>query len=123
MQPNPFSDLVTQRVDGIQRGHRFLENHGNRFAPHLAHLVFGQFKKVPPFQENPASDDLAGRVGDQAHDGQRRHALAAARLPDNPYGLPSMHFEAHSIHRAHRARGGGEVSLEIVNLQQNLCAQ
>jgi hypothetical protein len=34
--PDRFDDLVTDRVDGIERGHRLLENHRNQTAAQAA---------------------------------------------------------------------------------------
>ena len=40
MLQNHFANLETAFVDGIERGHGFLKNHGDAFASHIGHVFF-----------------------------------------------------------------------------------
>ena len=78
-----LDDLFAARVDGIQRGHRLLEDHRDFLAADRAHLLVGQRNEVAPLEQNPPLDDSAGRLRNQLQYRERRHALAAARFADH----------------------------------------
>jgi pyruvate,water dikinase len=48
--------------------------------------------------------DATRRVGDQPHHRERGHALAAARLPDQPQGAAALERERHRLEHARHAR-------------------
>ena len=51
------------------------------------HLVLAQVQQIGALETDGAADDAPGRVGDEAQDGQRGDALAAAGLADHAEGL------------------------------------
>jgi hypothetical protein len=65
MEDDPFGDLLSDREDRIERGHRLLKDHRDPVSPYFPHLFFGKGQKVFPLEEDPASDDLSGRIGYQ----------------------------------------------------------
>ncbi len=69
--------LLADREHRIERGHRLLEDHRDVAAALLAHLLFGEVEQVLAFEQDLALRDLPG-LGEQAHDRERRHRLAAA---------------------------------------------
>ena len=52
--------------------------------------------------------------------GQRRHRLAAARLPHQSQDLAPPHLEAHAVHRLDHAGFDEEVGAEALDAQQRL---
>src|SRR5262249_23046978 len=60
------------------------------------------------------------RFGQEPHDRERRHRLAAARLPDQREALALADLEVDAVHRAHSARRDVELRLEVRNLKQGV---
>ena len=83
----------------------------------LLHLALAELEQVAALEADGAADDAARRIGDQAQDGERRHALAAARFAHDAQGLAALQRIGHAVDRAHRADRREEVRLEILDLQ------
>ncbi len=66
-------------------------------AAHLAHLLWRELREVVAGEQDAAALDDAGGAGQEAHDGQRRHGLAAARFADEPERLAGRDGEAHAV--------------------------
>ena len=111
-----LGQLALDRQHGVQRGHRFLEDHADLAAAHLAHLVVGQLQHVAPADGDRALDDLAGRVGDQPQDRHGADRLAASRLADDGDRLALGDVIGNAVHRLNDARGREEVRAEIPDL-------
>lgn len=83
---NSFLNLRANAHDGIQRGHRLLKNHGDLAAADGAPVVFfvefGQifWRAFGCGEQSFAGDASAGRK--QAHEGERKHGLAATGFAD-----------------------------------------
>jgi hypothetical protein len=63
---------------------------------------------------------LPGRLGDQLHDAERGHGLAAAGLAHDAEGLPLLDVQIHAVHGTDDALVGEEVGLEVLDVQQAL---
>eukprot|EP01022_Parablepharisma_sp_SALTPOND_P030360 TRINITY_DN760_c2_g5_i1.p1 TRINITY_DN760_c2_g5~~TRINITY_DN760_c2_g5_i1.p1 ORF type:complete len:1316 (-),score=509.04 TRINITY_DN760_c2_g5_i1:3474-7421(-) len=125
VQADRFGDLLADGKDRVQRGHRLLEDHGDLLATDAAHggvIGLGQVQglAVAAQELHAAAGDLAAAVFDQAHDGQRRHRLARARLADDGQGLALADVEGQVAHRVHRPFGGGEAHAQVVHVQYAL---
>jgi len=83
MHPDRLTDLVADREERVEGGHRVLQDHRDALAANPAHLVIGLFEKVFSRKQHLAADD-AGRRRQDAQDRQCQRALAGARLADNP---------------------------------------
>ena len=83
MQDKHFRYLITDGVNRIQRGHRFLENHGDALAANRSHLFHGKLNNIGAVKQNLALDDFARWLGYQTHDGLRRYAFTAAGFSHN----------------------------------------
>ena len=92
-----LGDLETNRQHRVQAGHRLLEDHRDLAAAHCPHGAFRQRHQVAALQQDPALDAPV-HLGHQAHDGQRRHALARPRLPDDRHRLPGGNVEGQVFH-------------------------
>ena len=79
-----LGDLVADPHHGIERGHRFLEDHGDARAAQLAHGVVGQGREIARCavlrKENLAGNPCLRR--EQAHDGQGSDGFAGAGFAD-----------------------------------------
>ena len=74
-----LDDLVADGVARIERGHRLLEDHREAVAAQIAQLAVRQIEQ-PDAVEGHRAGHFGGRLRQQAHHGQRGHALAAAGL-------------------------------------------
>ena len=92
-----FGNLIANREARVERGHWFLKDHGQPIASEVAHLALWQAGELATFE-----GDRAGNAGaclrQHSHDGQRRHALAAARFADDCQRTPPLQPEAGAAH-------------------------
>ena len=110
-------NLVADGEHGIERGHRLLEHHGDARAAHPAHGLGVHGEEILALEEHAARGHPARRLH-EPHDGQRRDALAAPALPDQPQHLALVDGEAHAVHRAEHSLGGGEMRLQPFHREQ-----
>ena len=118
MQRDRLADLPPDREQRIERGHRLLEDHRDAVAADVLHLAFGQAEQIGALEADRAIDDATRRAGDEAQDGQRGDALAAAGLADHAERLAAAQAVGHAVDRAHDTGGREEMRVEIVDLQQ-----
>ena len=102
----------------VERGHRLLEDHRDVVAAdRVASAVrsapagCGPSNRIAPLSMRP------GGSGHQAHDGQRRHALAAAGLADDAERFALAARVGDAVHRAHDTGRGEELGVELIDLQ------
>jgi hypothetical protein len=81
MAQDDLHDLVADGEARIERGHRLLEDHGEPVAPEVAQRLVGYLEKVEAVEPDGAGD-LGGALWQEAHDGERGDALAAAGFAD-----------------------------------------
>src|SRR5262249_44057913 len=114
-------DLVADGEAWIEGGHRLLENHGEPVAPQIPHFPLRQLPKVAALEAHATGHARAGS-GQQAHDGERRDALAAARFTDNAERAATGQREAHT---GDGLRDEAPVALEgnaqVLNGEQRRC--
>ena len=113
-----LDDLLADGVDRVERGHRLLEDHRHLAAAQLAALVGRQRQHVAVAEHHRLGLDLARRARHQAHDRERRHALAAAGLADQADGAAARHAEADAVDGAEQAAVRREVGLQAANLEE-----
>ena len=82
MKPDCLDNLLADGINGIQAGHRLLENHRDAISANGTHSLFRQFKQISAIEIYFACDDFARRVGYKTHNGQRGNAFAAAAFTD-----------------------------------------
>src|SRR5664280_2202059 len=103
MQGNGFTDLITNRVNRIERCHRFLEDHRDFVAAYHAHLFFILLEKVFPMEEDLASDDLARRIRNEAHDREGCNGFSTTGLAHQTYNLSPVNRQINTIHGRNNA--------------------
>ena len=99
VQPQRLADLVADGVDGGERRERVLEDHRELFAADARKLGVVEPDERSPFELDRAGD--LGRRGQQAHDRERRHRLARARLADDAEELARVHVVRDAAHGLH----------------------
>ena len=98
-----FGDLAADGVDGVERGHRLLQDQADLAAADRAHRPLVERQQVAAVEPNRAADDPSRRV-DQAQDRQRGQRLAAARLADQGQRLAGVEREADARHGGRPSR-------------------
>ena len=104
MQDERLGDLPADPHDRIERGHRLLEHHRDGVAADVAHDRLGQADELAAVEPHAAFDP-PGRLGDEAHDGERGDALAAAGFADHAEDLAARQGPAHVVDGTHDAVG------------------
>ena len=90
VHPDRLGDLVADREQRVQRGHRVLQDHRDPLAADVAHLGVGFLDQILALEQHPAADDPRRRR-QHPQDGQRERALAGARLsPTIPSVSPAL---------------------------------
>src|SRR5260370_31123004 len=94
-------NLLADRIDRIERRHRFLEDHRQPIAAHVAHLAIRQAQQIVSIKANSARH-LGRALGQQSHDRQRGDALAAPGFADKAQGLSAPPRQIDAINRMRR---------------------
>jgi len=92
-----FGNLEADGQDGIEARHRLLEDHRDLVAADMLHLEFRKRQKLSARQLDAARNPAIG-LPDEAHDRQRRDALAGAGLTDDGDRLVRANAEADIAH-------------------------
>ena len=121
MRADRFHDLLANGEDRVQRGHRFLENHCDAGATQTLHRAVGQFQKILSLELDAAAADAGRRAWQQAHDGQRGDAFAAAGFADDAEDFALLQAEGNVFDGGHLAAAGLERCGEVADLQQTHC--
>ena len=108
MAQDGLDDLVADREARIERGHRLLEDHRQAVAAQVAQRLVGHIEQIEAVEADRAGD-LGGMFRQQAHDGERRHALAAAGFADQPERRAIGDAEIDAVDRV---RGAAVVAME-----------
>src|SRR2546422_5420379 len=117
-----FNDTATTEIYTLSL-HDALPIYRDLVAADGAQLGGAERQQVPPLEfDQAAREDVPRRLRDEPQDRERRHDLAAPRLPDDAEGLAGMDVEGHAVNGARRAAAalGDEVRLEIAHAQQGL---
>ena len=116
MEHDRLSDLVTDRVHRVEARQRLLEDHRDRIAANLAHVVLALLHEVDDLAVRLSEKDLAvlnlapGTELDKPHDRQRSDRLARTRLAHDRQGLTLVKVERHPVDRRERAERDGEIA-------------
>jgi hypothetical protein len=68
-----FGELAADRQDGIEGGHRFLEDHRDLASSNVAHRLLINGEEVPSLKQDLATNDASRRSRHQSHDAQGAH--------------------------------------------------
>ncbi len=93
MQHQHFRDLLANRENRVERGHRLLKNHGDLVAPNGAHRLGGKPGEIAPLVEDAPRADRNRRIGQQPQDREGRDAFATAGFADKAQHLSHADLE------------------------------
>ena len=101
MHRQGFPDLPADRVQRVERGHRFLENDSDTAPPHRAQLL----RRGPDHLAAGIADRAlaGGGVRQELQGGQGGDRFSGAGLADQSQGFPGEDFQIHPLDR-HRLR-------------------
>ena len=117
VEQDRLAQLPAERLDRVQRGHRVLEDHRDLLPPQLAQAILARGEQVLAVEHRLAARRRVARVV-QAHDRERRDALAAAGLADDPERLASVDRERDAVHRLDDAVVGLEARAQVADLEE-----
>ena len=111
-----LGDLGADPHDRVERAHRLLEDHRHLRAADAVEVGLAQRHQVLAIQQDLAGGDARLRR-QHAEDGAQRHALAGARLPDDPERIASGDLERHPVHRADQSAPAGDLHVQVADLR------
>ena len=120
MGEDDLGQLLADREDRVERGHRVLEDHRDPAAAQLAEVVRFHLDEVGALEQDRAAGNVAGGLRQEAEDRERRHALAAAGFADDPDRLVGRQVEGNAIDGMDASGRGGELDAEIADREQRL---
>ena len=103
-----LDDLVADPHHRVQAGRRLLEDHADPAAAHGAHLRLPAARARRCRSTSHVALRDAAVVGQQAHQRQRGHALAAARFADQREGFAALDGQRQAVDRLQQAGVGVE---------------
>ena len=115
-----LADLVADRVDRVERGHRLLEHHGDLACADLVHLV--RAAAGSGRGRATGSAPASKRPGGMSISFSTLRAVTVLPQPDSPTTAsvsPRLTDEVDAIDRAHHAVVGLEPGLQIADVQQD----
>ena len=102
---------------GLKRGHRVLEDHRDPVAADRLQLLVGGGDELLALVAHRPADPRILPPGEA--DGRHRgHRLAGAGLADDAEDLSGLEREGDAVDGVHRPLVGGEVDLQVVDLEQ-----
>ncbi len=117
MGTDHIGQMNTDRKHGVQSGQGILEDDGQRPAAQPPHGRLVELGQVRPVEDDPPPRDPA-RMAQQAHDRERRLALAGAAFAHEADSLPRVHAEVDAAHHFHDPPADREADPEVLDLQQ-----
>ena len=117
MKPEALSDLLPDRVHGVQRRHRILEDHPDLSPSNCAQLAAGHSGERSAIEPD-GSRHLGGGCRKETHDAQRSHALPGARLTDEREHFTVTDIEIEVGHRIYRLPRRVEADREVLDREQ-----
>ena len=115
VQPQHLDNLLPDRVQRIERGHRLLEDDGDVVAAHLADVALARGQQFLALEGDRAGRVARRRIGQQPQDRQRRHRLAGARFADQRHRLAGRDIERHTVDRERLAPVLAERDREVTD--------
>jgi len=116
VQLERLGDLVADGQHRVQGGHWVLEDHGDLRPAQQTHLFRVELHQVPAAEYHRIGLDLAGRLGDQPHNREGVHTLAAAAFPHNAQGFALIQRVGDAIHGINRPLLRVKFGVEVLDL-------
>ena len=97
VQRQHLADLLLDRVQRVQRGHRLLEHHRDLVAADLAQHLLRRAEQLLAAIADAALGVARAGIGQQLQDRQRGDRLARAALADQRQGLAAVELKRHAL--------------------------
>jgi hypothetical protein len=111
-----LDDLEPDRVDGVEGGHRLLEDHGDLAAADLAELLGLESQDLAAVEAHTSLH--AGVLRQEAEHRHRAHALARPGLADDGEGLSALQRVAELLGRRNPEVVDREVDRQAVDFEE-----
>ena len=108
-----FPDLLLDRVEGVQRRHRFLEDHRYASPAERPHRGRGRVEEGFTVELDAPPGMPRLRIGKEPEDGQGGDRLTGPALPDESDRLAAAHFERDPTNRLDRLAARAEVHVQV----------
>jgi len=116
VQAQWFGDLAADRVQRVQGGHRLLEHHADPASAQAAHRGVVETEQLGVVEAHRTAG--ARCVGQQPHQREGVHRLAAAGLADQADRLAAFERERHAAQRIGRAARRRQGDAQVVDFEQ-----
>ncbi len=118
MRHHGLGQLQADRQNRVQRGHRFLEDHGDVAAANFPNLVLGAERQVLALEADFTADDLAGRLRDQTQNAERGNGFPRTGLAHDGDGFTGVDVVRYAVNSFNGSPRRKEMRLEIINLEE-----
>ena len=116
VQQNCLPNLLSNGVNGVQRRHWLLKDHGDLIAPDAAHFLFRCIQQVSAHEHYLAVYNFTG-LFHQLHHAHGGHALAAAAFSHQTYNLALGNVNGNIVNHRRNALGGLKLGFQMLNLK------
>src|SRR5690606_23549696 len=99
VQAQDLADLLLDRVERVERGHRLLEDHGDVVAANPAEICLVPVEQVFSLEQDLPGWMTCGGIGKQLEDRKRGNRLARSGLTDQRNRLSLADLERDAIDR------------------------
>ena len=104
--------LTLDGEDGVQAGHRLLEDDGDLVATNLVHLLLGQLGQVAVFENDLALGDIAVAV-QQLQDTHCGYGLTGAGLTDDADSLAGLQHIGNIVNSLNNTFSGLKIGMKV----------
>jgi len=111
-----FADLLADGENGVERTHRFLEDHADPAPTPLAPLALAQRQQVFAIEED-LSFEATGAERQEPHQSETGDGLAASAFANEPNALALSHPERDVAHDRDRSVGRGEGNAQSTHVE------
>ena len=82
MDDESFTDLFSDRMEGVQRSHRFLKNHADHAPSYLEEFAIIGTDHIHAIDGDATRRMISERIGQQLQYGERRHGFSGTTFSD-----------------------------------------
>ena len=112
MHEDSLGNLRADRHAGVERGHRVLKDHGEKASAQLLELLFRIRRDVRIVYKNFSCHARVFRQ--QAHNGLKQCAFAAAGFSDDGQHLARVQRQVNAPHRLHGSARGVVADVQVL---------
>src|SRR5262245_35619509 len=118
MQKQDLADLLLDRVQRIERGHRLLEDDADVVAAHVPDLPLAHGEQILALESDFARRMLRRRIRQELHDRQRGRRLAGAGFADQSHRFTFRDIEGDAVDRKRFARALAKGDRKVFHVEE-----